>query len=71
MTGRVEICNRNIWGTVCDDFWGTSEAKVACRQLGFSDVGMFYNSIRISEIPGQTIVSCTLVIHYNVHINMT
>ncbi len=37
--GRVEICNTNIWGTVCDDFWGTVDARVACRQLGFSTTG--------------------------------
>ncbi len=37
--GRVEICNANVWGTVCDDFWGTPDAQVACRQLGFSTTG--------------------------------
>ncbi len=39
MTGRVEICNRNIWGTVCDDFWGAVDARVACRQLGYATTG--------------------------------
>jgi deleted-in-malignant-brain-tumors protein 1 len=40
MTGRVEICNANVWGTVCDDFWGAPDARVACRQLGFSPTGL-------------------------------
>lgn len=44
MTGRVEICNTNVWGTVCDDFWGAPDAQVACRQLGFSATGMWYNN---------------------------
>ena len=34
--GRVEICINNIWGTVCDDQWGTQDAMVACTQLEHS-----------------------------------
>ena len=37
--GRVEICNNNIWGTVCNDLWGVADAQVTCRQLGFESAG--------------------------------
>ena len=33
--GRFEIYYRGVWGTVCDDGFGSTEATAACRQLGF------------------------------------
>lgn len=37
MEGRVEVCfNSSYNNTICDDFWDELEARVVCRQLGFS-----------------------------------
>ena len=34
--GRIEICYRREWGTVCSDGVNGSVAEVVCRQFGFS-----------------------------------
>ena len=33
--GRIEYCNANSWGTVCDRGWTEVDAGVACYQLGY------------------------------------
>ena len=49
----MEIFYKGKWGTVCDDVWDTSDARVVCRQLGFPDAVSAPGSARFGAGSGQ------------------
>nr|XP_054763722.1 deleted in malignant brain tumors 1 protein-like [Lytechinus pictus] len=54
--GRVEIHHNNQWGTVCDDGWDINDARVVCRQLGYSNAVDFVSSGQFGRGTGSILL---------------
>ena len=48
LIGYVEVCVNGTWGIICRDFFDDADAKVVCRNLGYSALGKELNS-RVEE----------------------
>ena len=45
--GRLEICQANVWGTICNHGWDINDAMVACHQLGINTTGIYCFSMHL------------------------
>ncbi len=41
--GRVEVCVKGAWTTVCDEGWNDYAAKVICKEIGLPHAGNSYD----------------------------
>ena len=39
LIGRVGVCVNGSWATICSGFFFDADAKVVCRELGYSALG--------------------------------
>ncbi|XP_030840612.1 deleted in malignant brain tumors 1 protein-like isoform X2 [Strongylocentrotus purpuratus] len=56
LEGRVEVLWDGEWGTVCDDEWGIEDARVVCRELGYTNAQMAHSGSVYPQGTGSIIL---------------
>ena len=51
--GRIEVSYKGIFGSVCGDSFGTSEAATVCHQLGFAGVSRVAPCCQFGQTSGE------------------
>ena len=58
----MEICLNDAWGTVCGRNWNTTEADVACRQLGLAGICQIL-MLAMTCVRVYTVIHCKFVVY--------
>ena len=51
--GRIEVNYKGVFGSVCGDSFGTSEAATVCHQLGFAGVSRVAPCCQFGQTSGE------------------
>ena len=39
VSGNIQVCYTGLWGIVCATVWNAANGVVACRELGYAELG--------------------------------